>query len=533
MPAALCESMKSVSDSLSRWAENRRRWLAIGAIILAALLPLPLLGRSLGIDEAASVWFARFHLPDLLIRLCDPHPPGYYLILKGWITLGKVEAWLRLPSLLAGVLAVALTYGLGRRLLGPLAGAVAALLLATFPLQTWYTAEARMYALTQMLGVAMVWAIWRVMDDGGRKIEEDRTTPSIAHGLSHGSPVTFRALCLSLFLAWAVGVVTLMVDISALLPFALLQLIWLAHGRPAPRRWLLLQTAILAPTVLYGLASPIGNALGQGYQAVFLATLANRIGISLDPTGARTALVAVAVVAAASAAALALAWQRWGHRGSAPAWIVPATVVTWMLFLLIAAIPRLFTVKRLLVPLFPYAALAAGWALARSRVQVWGFMVVVGLMLALLVTPGHTREPWREVAARLTGPGTVVWVDELDAPAFDYYARQATEAGETAPVWAPLYGRAFPTLPTLEPPKGGSLWVLTADSPYRDLHALLPAAFRREYALVETAQEAGISVRRFIRRLEPVTGTLNLPEPGAVTWWGLMLPSPLDRCGYP
>ena len=96
MPAVLCESMKSVSDSLSRWAENRRRWLAIGAVMLAALLPLPLLGRSLGIDETASVWFARFLLPDLLIRLCDPHPPGYYLVLKGWMALGEVEACLRL-----------------------------------------------------------------------------------------------------------------------------------------------------------------------------------------------------------------------------------------------------------------------------------------------------------------------------------------------------------------------------------------------------------------------------------------------------
>ena len=142
---------------------KREPRLVFAAVTLALLLPLPLLTQSLWIDEASSVWFARLPVADLLFHLCDPHPPGYYLLLKGWLVFGETEAWLRLPSLLASVATVALTAQAGRAILGARVGALAALLVATFPLQSWYAAEVRMYAVAQALGVALLLLTWRFL----------------------------------------------------------------------------------------------------------------------------------------------------------------------------------------------------------------------------------------------------------------------------------------------------------------------------------------------------------------------------------
>lgn len=88
----------------------------------------------------------------------DIHPPGYYWLLALWRSAaGESELALRLLSALASVLSVAFTFALGRRLFGPGAGLVAALLVALSSFSIYYGQEARMYALLALWGAAGMW----------------------------------------------------------------------------------------------------------------------------------------------------------------------------------------------------------------------------------------------------------------------------------------------------------------------------------------------------------------------------------------
>ncbi len=492
---------------------TRNRALRAVAALLALALPLPLLAQSLWIDEASSVWFAHLPLADLLLRLCDPHPPGYYLLLKGWLALGEAEPWLRLPSVFASVLAVALTARAGHKILGARAGALAALLLATFPLQSWYAAEVRMYALAQALGAALLLPAWRLMSTDAQD-----TRPR------------WRWLAAGF---WLLAVAALAVDVSASLPYAALQLWWLARGRPHAGRWLRLQAAVIVPIAIWWLVQGVG---ADTYHAIFVAVQARRLGVALDPGSA--GMLLQALTAAAGLAALLMAWRlgagqgRLTRLGDRPATAF-LLLAAWLLLLAFSAVPRLFTVKRLLVVILPYLALLVAWRLAHFRPRLaWG-AAALGLAATLWLLATFQREPWRETVAAVAqatrSSPAVAWVDDLAVPAFDYYARRAaSEPGGVT--WSPLLGAGLPALPDAAPPPGGDLWLVLAESPYRDLRAFLPAEFHRGYRLVAEQHAPGIGLYRYRRLAEPLTTLPELAAPSPEALWGLQLPSPLASC---
>lgn len=128
------------------------------ALIAFALQTLTLDGQSLWYDEGFSAWLAGQPPAEIIARTAaDIHPPLYYLLLHGWITLaGRTEFALRFPSVLAAVVTVPLLWRLARRLLGASTGDGAALLVAFSPLWLWYAREARMYTVVAALGVALL-----------------------------------------------------------------------------------------------------------------------------------------------------------------------------------------------------------------------------------------------------------------------------------------------------------------------------------------------------------------------------------------
>jgi uncharacterized membrane protein len=134
--------------------------------LLGFALRLAFLGRqSLWYDEAFSLAVARADWPTFWAALLSDgvHPPGYYLLLRGSLALfGAGEFALRFPSVLAGTLAVPLTYQLGRVLSSRRWGLAAALLLALNPFALWYAQEARMYSLLLCLSIAGGYAFWRL-----------------------------------------------------------------------------------------------------------------------------------------------------------------------------------------------------------------------------------------------------------------------------------------------------------------------------------------------------------------------------------
>ncbi len=125
-------------------------------------------------DELFNVNLILGHdLPGMMtvLRTQQPYPPLYFLCLKGWAALtgarpyapglepgSGLEFLLRAPSVLAGVLLLAMLVPLGRRLRLPGATSLP-WLLALHPLLLWYARDARMYAVWMTLTLAAIYAL--------------------------------------------------------------------------------------------------------------------------------------------------------------------------------------------------------------------------------------------------------------------------------------------------------------------------------------------------------------------------------------
>lgn len=138
-----------------------RRWLPLLIILLAAVLRFHLIEhQSLWNDEGNSLRLAERTFPALIEAAArDIHPPGYYLLLKVWITVaGESEFSLRALSAFLSVLAAAFVYGLGKRLYAPGVGLMAALFVAINGFQIYYAQEARMYSMLTLCAAGAMWA---------------------------------------------------------------------------------------------------------------------------------------------------------------------------------------------------------------------------------------------------------------------------------------------------------------------------------------------------------------------------------------
>lgn len=98
----------------------------------------------------------------------EDSPPLYFAAIRVWsFVFGISEVRLRLFSAVSGLLAVALFFGLARRLL-PMTHALAGtLILAVHPFAVEYSREARPYALILLLAVAAMRLLWKIGPGGG------------------------------------------------------------------------------------------------------------------------------------------------------------------------------------------------------------------------------------------------------------------------------------------------------------------------------------------------------------------------------
>jgi mannosyltransferase len=90
-----------------------------------------------------------------------PAPPLYFLSTYGFRLLSDSDFVLRLPSVFYGALAIAAIYTLGRELLGPRRGLLAAFLLSISAFHVRYSQEARYYALLMLLGTLSLFFFYR------------------------------------------------------------------------------------------------------------------------------------------------------------------------------------------------------------------------------------------------------------------------------------------------------------------------------------------------------------------------------------
>ena len=138
--------MNEVTGSISRGAQRR---VLAGILALATILRLFHLGsQSLWIDEMLTLIVATpkpgYPLGQLLVH--NIHGPLHTAVVAVVRAMSEGEAWLRLPSAVAGIASVALLYLWVRPRFGWYIAAWSALLLAVNPLHLHYSQELRNYA---------------------------------------------------------------------------------------------------------------------------------------------------------------------------------------------------------------------------------------------------------------------------------------------------------------------------------------------------------------------------------------------------
>jgi hypothetical protein len=196
-------------------------------------------------------------------------------------------------------------------------------------------------------------------------------------------------------------------------------------------------------------------------------------------------------------------------------------VISFLLVTVASAVPRLFTLKRLLLSLLPYFLFAGAWAWHRLQVHGrWLVPVVLAsaalCVVNLLLVP---KGPWPSVTAHVEAraePADAIWVDELAVPVFEYYYQGAHEVNA-------LRASEFEAFEAAWAAAEGRLWVVALVDPYRSLFDYLAPDL--ESVTVEAGEWPRVRVRAYLPELmeEPMPVVVGEPPSWLLTW-----PSPLD-----
>lgn len=141
------------------WA---KRWPIIGVALVAVAVRTAALGWTpLWTDELFTRFYPRMGFDYLWGEgfRAEPTSPLYYSLIAATERLFGVSTWsLRLPSMVGSLASIVLAWSLGRELFGrPGASLLAALFLALAPINVFYAAEARAYALQgAAIGLALL-----------------------------------------------------------------------------------------------------------------------------------------------------------------------------------------------------------------------------------------------------------------------------------------------------------------------------------------------------------------------------------------
>lgn len=281
-------------------------------------------GQSIWWDEGISLHLATSSVRQILAdRVVNIHPPLYFLLLKGWVSLvGFTPFAGRYFSLLAGVVQVALVYAVCRRWLGQKVAWLAGGLMTVTAVTTVYSQETRVYAFLPLITLSLL---------------------LLSHEITQPRPLTNRKLAVLGLLVWVslhlhYIVVFLLLYVGV---WTLLALLWQKRWADL-RRWLTVQVlaglaslpwaiAVLAhwgsvtgeanAGTLTTEATPLRFLLGQ----VWIFHLTGLPGLLGDPwVGLLAGLVAVA-------GGLLLAFNRGRSAQMLVHWLVPvaATFLVW------------------------------------------------------------------------------------------------------------------------------------------------------------------------------------------------------------
>jgi mannosyltransferase len=320
-----------------------------------------------------------------LLKHYESTPPLYYAVAWVWARIfGYGEAGLRSLSAICGVLAVPLSYAVGRKLFSRRAGLIVAALVATNPLLIWYSQEARAYELAVLLTGFSILAF--------AYAEEDASPPALALWV----------------IPSALAVATEYYAALVVIPEAL----WLIY-RHRHERGLQLSIGVLAlwsaPLLWFAVSQngtrhaswikhlPLGPRIGQIFPQ-FLIGFGAPGGVALSWVAAVVALIGLGLLAAHFRRG-----ERDGRRGLLIAGGILATGIVLGVLLLAAGIDNLLT--RNVITLWMPAALlvTAGLSIPRARLiglALAAVLCATGIAAAIGVSLDrkYQRPDWRPVA---------------------------------------------------------------------------------------------------------------------------------------
>ncbi|NLX10460.1 MAG: hypothetical protein GXY36_12455 [Chloroflexi bacterium] len=420
--------------------------------VLLALLALILLlawglrmhkaeARSLWADEGWTMLLSQGPGLDDVVRTLadDQHPPLFFVLFRVWRGVaGETEFATRYFSILAGVLAVAAIYPLGRALFGPLTGLLAALLLALADNHIDLSQEVRHYGLLALLIVlsSLFYARWW-------------RRPTRAHAV--GYVLASIALLYTHYLGGFVLIVQLAHMLLTVRPARRLVQALVLFGTACAGFLPWLPVVIEQNSVRWDNPLYYQNALPNSvetYRAVRTALLGSHYGL----------LAALLLLGLVYLVYRHAGRERWPQVRLRPVW--PALYLALWIVLVVGATvvinarSQFLTVRNFIV-ITPAILLLIAHGLANLDRLARGMLVAVIVIVGLTTVDARRHYPdWRSVTRNVTDYHLVgepvlmdVWVG--DFPLRYYIDRQM--GGETPRVslreWRDTYGAQF--LPTL------------------------------------------------------------------------------------
>ena len=354
---------------------------------------------SIWLDEAISVRFALLPQSEIWQLVRETHPPLYYAGLHYWIRLfGDGETAVRIPSVIISIINLGLLYILARRLGGRNVAVVAVTLLALSPIDVWYSREARMYIFVTFVSLLMAtglsWESWLGILPYGI---------GLAIGLYLDYPVVLIWVCIS----------------------ALWFVFWNVRGRVWSHLLIWFIPAVIA-WILYLPWLPNFYGILVRMNNVFLFERF-RVAFNLPEFAPGTYLLLLGLTGLLLTFGTSVLLFLLRNESSRRV-LTPIILGTFILVTIVVPVPRLFSVKRLVVSVWPFFVLLVAWLiykLEQRRRQVWYGILTLSLISSLILVMLVPKDDWRGVVAYLNGTvakSDVVWVDPLfNRTPYSYY----------------------------------------------------------------------------------------------------------------
>lgn len=408
--------------------------LCAAIVVIAAVVRLPAIGDSLWLDEIYSVHFVQRPIDSLLqeVREVDTHPPLYYLLLHLWLRLGDSDAWVRVPSVLAGIGTALFACAAAWTISGRSAGIGAGLIVALSPRLVFLSLEARNYSLMILWVAAAMYLFARILrSDGGRLW--DWLLAGLAQGLAM---LTFY------YAAFFIAGANLLLTLEAIRTRG-------RTVRPGPlvASWIV-AAAVFAPW-LPGFRQQLEyvGTSDAGLATEHLLPTVARVFTQMEPFALVHRLLSLAMVPSAMlvaamivAAIVALALRRLlaSHDGLRLRWfaLVAGTAAFAILFApLMAWCGGSFVSSRYFGHVDVLGALMAVVVVGALVTGDLKRKIAVGLVCIALVPwiPGHAwrpKEPWRQAAAFVderTGSGDAIIGLNGDPFAYRHYGESPAD----------------------------------------------------------------------------------------------------------